>query len=351
VVAYAEAKIAGTITSPVFWILATLFGVIGFAGPTLAGLPAALRSPAIRRLTSTWLALSLLVASFVPFLLFTHKGGSQNFFVYYGICAACILSAQGLVVMWDRAQPLTRRELTLGALGFVAWLVVLVAAAVLPNTLSSHPSIGPAYALWIGLPVLVAVGLGLVAVRSRRRRAAWALAAVSSVIAVGLLDTPLHTGSYIVPRVRDGRTLYSRDSPQLRGLTPGLQAALTWIRTHTPTNAVIAVNNVYSNAAQTSPDYYYYSAFGERRSFLEGWEDTIAAADETNPQLTPFPGRYWLNTAVFGAGNTSALAVMRRRYGVRYLFVDHVHGSAAPGIARLGRVVFANPSATVYQVG
>jgi hypothetical protein len=151
--------------------------------------------------------------------------------------------------------------------------------------------------------------------------------------------------------VRDGRPLSSHDSPQLRGLTPGLQAALAWIRTHTPTNAVIAVNNVYSNAAQTASDYYYYSAFGERRSFLEGWEDTIAAADESDPRLTPFPARYWLNTAVFGAGNAQALAVLRRRYGVRYLLVDHDHGGAAPGVARLGRVVFANPSATVYQVG
>jgi hypothetical protein len=175
--------------------------------------------------------------------------------------------------------------------------------------------------------------------------------AVGAIVLVGALDTPLHTGVLIVPRLRAGKPLYARDSVENRGLTPGLQPALTWVRAHVPTGAVLAVNNQYSDPNRRVPTYYYYSAFGERRVFLEGWVDTIAAAGMPSFSITPFPLRYWLNTAVFGAADMAALHVMETRFGVRYLFVDRAHGPDDPHLGRLARAVFSNPSAVIYRVG
>jgi hypothetical protein len=292
----------------------------------------------------------LLVSSLVPFFFLNHKGGSQNFFTYYGLCAACVLSAQGLAVVWDRARPLPPRRARLLAAFGVEWLGALVAAAVLPYLVAARPRPGPLYALWLGLPAVVVASLWIWAIRARAWRGTLQAMAVGAVVLVGALDTPLHTGHFIVSGLRSRQTLYASDSPLAQGLTPGLQRALAWIREHTPSDAVIAVNNQFSDAHRQSPDYYYYSAFGERRIFIEGWQDTIPAADLSDPRITPFPDRLRLNDAVFYAADPRALKIIRRDFGVRYLLVDRVHGPVNPRLASLARVVLSNPGATVYRV-
>jgi hypothetical protein len=253
-------------------------------------------------------------------------------------------------MIWDRSQPLPRHGSKTLAASAVTWLGVLIAAAVVPYVVAGRPRLGPLYVLWLGLPLAVVAFLWVAAARSRTQRGMLRVMAIGALLLVGLLDTPLHTGNFVVPPVRAGRHLYASDSPDARGLTAGLQQALAWIRRHTPTNAVLAVNNQFSDSNRQSPDYYYYSAFGERRVFLEGWVDTIPAADLRDPRMTPFPERLRLNNAVFYVGDARALRVLQRDYGVRYLLVDRIHGPVNPRLARLASAVFANPSATVYAV-
>jgi hypothetical protein len=346
VIQYAESRLSAT-GSPLFWVLASVVGVVGFCGATLAGIPAALAGGELRRARSTTLLIALLIASFGPFLFLSHKGGSQNFFTYYGLAAASVLSAQGLVWLWDRARPVPARTLILAALG---WLGVLLAAAILPYGLLSSPSAGPLYALWLGLPLLVVACLLVLAWRRRPWRPALLLMAAGAVVLVGVLQTPLTTTHDLISALRVRSTPYPRDSPIGEGLTPDLQRALAWIRGHTPTSAVIAVNNQYSDSVRHAPTYYYYSAFGERRVFIEGWENTIPAANLTDPAITPFPYRLALNNAVFYNADPRALAVMTHRFGVSYLLVDRAHGPVQPRLAALGRVVYANPGAIVYRV-
>jgi hypothetical protein len=176
-----------------------------------------------------------------------------------------------------------------------------------------------------------------------------ALAAAIAFVLVGVLDTPLQSTPLLVSALRAGSTPYARDSPLSEGLTPGLQQALAWIRTNTPASAVLAVNNQSSSRAGLIPTYYYYSAFAQRRVFLEGWTDTIPAS--TLPYgAVAFPGRLALNDAVFLHADRRALGVMERSFGVGYLLVDRVHGPLQPRLATLGRVVFANQAAIVYRV-
>jgi hypothetical protein len=350
VIQFSEGRLASAVGHPIFWLGASVVGLIGFCGATLAGVPAALASRKLRPARSTTLLMGLLVASLVPFFLLNHKGGSQNFFTYYGLCAACILSSQGLALMWDRAQPVPPRRARLFAALGAGWLGTLIAAAVLPYVGGGSPRPGLLYALWLGLPLAVVASLCVAAIRSRARRATLLVMAVGAAVLVGALDTPLHTGHFIASGLRSRDALYASDSPIARGLTPGLGRALAWIRDHTPDTAVIAVNNQFSDASRQSPDYYYYSAFGERRVFLEGWQDTIPAADLLDPRITPFPDRLRLNDAVFYAADARALRTMRRDFGVRYLLVDRLHGPVNPRLDSLAQVVLTNPGATVYRV-
>ena len=85
VVEYAESRLSAS-GSPLFWVAASVVGILGFCGATLAGIPAALAGGELRRTRSTALLIALLIASLGPFLLLSHKGGSQNFFTYYGLC-------------------------------------------------------------------------------------------------------------------------------------------------------------------------------------------------------------------------------------------------------------------------
>jgi hypothetical protein len=223
---------------------------------------------------------------------------------------------------------------------------------VVPYGLSTSPPEGRLLALWLGLPAVVVAGLLVAAWRRPPRRAALVATALVVAVVNGALDTPLHVGDVVVRPLLHGRSLYAHDTPDGRGLTPALLQGLTWEREHLPVSAVIAVNNQFSDRGLTSADYYYYSAFGERRVFLEGWYDTVAAANLANPDQIPssFRPRLLLNDAVFWTGSRTALGVMERRYGVGYLLFDLAHGPVPPDLSQLGHVIFHNRGMILARV-
>jgi hypothetical protein len=188
--------------------------------------------------------------------------------------------------------------------------------------------------------------------RERRWEAFFAVAVTA--IAIGALDLPLDQGPNAIDRLRNGAPLYNvRET----GLSRDLYQGLTWIRRNTSTDAVLAVNNYRErNPAYRGATYFYYSAFAERRVFLEGWLFTVASWNilgekALTSKRIPFPRRYRLNEAVFKRADPDALNVLVREYGVRYLVADKVQGTFTPALARLGRVAYTNPAVTVYAVG
>lgn len=134
------------------------------------------------------------------------------------------------------------------------------------------------------------------------------------------------------------------DGPTHQGMSAQLYSGLLWVRDHTPTCAVFAVNNHYLEAHARDPRYFYYSAFAERRVFLESWEYP-AHWDKAQP----FPARMALNTAATQDGQSAALRQLGRE-GVRYALIDNTHGSGAPEPASVSRLVFANPALAVYEL-
>jgi hypothetical protein len=121
---------------------------------------------------------------------------------------------------------------------------------------------------------------------------------------------------------------------------------------HSPIGAVVAVSNHWVNPQKTDAREYYYSAFSEREIFVEAYDPArfgitpgVTIAADRN-----FAYRQRLNDAVFNQADAAALAILTRQYGVRYLFIDRIHGTVDPDVLHLGRVVFTNQDAIIVEV-
>ena len=139
-------------------------------------------------------------------------------------------------------------------------------------------------------------------------------------------------------------------------LTKPLLEGLRWLRGHTGVNDIIAVNfNDYPQPEKEK--YWYYSAFSERRIFLEGTYNTKEQVDwnyiyHQDPGHIPFADRRRLLDDFFSRGRDDALAVLARRYGVRYVFVDkrwRPRDSAPLDSEGLIRV-FSSPQVDIFKI-
>jgi hypothetical protein len=192
-----------------------------------------------------------------------------------------------------------------------------------------------------------------IAARGERRREL-VFTFVIAAMTIGALDVPLDQGPNAIDRLRRGVAFSNGGGT---GLSRDLYRGLSWIRENTSTDAVLAVNNaIERNGGYHAATYFYYSAFAERRVFLEGWLFTgqswnILGRGATTSQRMPFPRRERLNRAVFERADAAALKILVRNYGVRYLVDDKLQGKATRTLGRLGRVAYSNPAVTIYAVG
>jgi hypothetical protein len=303
------------------------------------------------------LLVCLALAGAAPFLLFTHYGFSQVFFMEYGLVAVAPLAADALLWIWSalRARATLAR---LAVLGSACLAAVSMAAFAVPRWLDA--SIARQNGLFsaidlvlAGVAALVLARLGL---RRRRATAVWLYAAAALTV-VALAAKPLTTVSPAVSRLAAAEPLYSQTG---NGLTADLARGLAWVRNHTDPHVVVAVNNyrdgsLYWATGWRTPDDYYYTAFGERRTFLEGWVYAQRAFDIGEAGVfagrkVPFPQRLALNEAIFQQADRRAFAYVVGRWHVRYLFVDRVHNWATPWLGYLALPVFCSRDAIVYAV-
>jgi hypothetical protein len=130
---------------------------------------------------------------------------------------------------------------------------------------------------------------------------------------------------------------------------------LDWIRDETPDDSVVAVNNQWIDPGNQAPLEFIYSAFTERRVFLEGWGYSQRTRElgltGTAGGANPFQDRLDLNEAAFD-GDAHALETLARDYGVRYLIVDRLNGTPVDldALRRSARVVYDVPEAVVFEL-
>lgn len=337
-----------------------LTGVTGILGGAALVLPAlgilwVLRERGLSlRPAEAWL-LALFVTALGAFAVFGHIALSQAYFLNYGYIAGCVLGAQGMLLAIDRVCAGDRdRLIRLAALAIAAVAVVAFVALLVdpfPETLSLS-QLGLIY----GVAALVVVALAIVGHRVLGLTGAGVVGlAAMLTIALGLLNTPFDAGVPVARKLDADQKLHASDTPPVRGMTDELYEGLLWVRDNSGSDDVIAVNNHWVDDPELISSYFYYTAFAERRAFLESWRYTYESAEiglesvDSGEEL-PYPGLRALNDAVFLRGDQEAVGTLEADYGVDYLLVDRLHGSVSPRLRLLGPPLYENEALTVYGV-
>ncbi len=295
------------------------------------------------------LLLCMFAASLPPFVLIAVPGDSEAYFVVYGFLAASVVSAAGVTAV-TRGLRLDRAELLRPGLVCAAGVLVVIVGLWIDR---SPLALLPAYGL---LACILALTTWMLRARVRvvTARPLRGLL-VLGVIVVISLSVVAESFERIAPTIDSwlhGAPGYEASgSESHRGMTADLWRGLVWLRDHTRSADVIAVNN-HDIGSSGSSRYFYYSAFSERRVFLESWDYTPQGYQHLSlgKTETPFPGLLALNDAAVLQASPAAISVLYDRYGVRYVVIDRLHGPASPGLSRVRHVVFANPDVTIFSV-
>ncbi len=120
-------------------------------------------------------------------------------------------------------------------------------------------------------------------------------------------------------------------------------AAQRWIESNTSTNAVIAVN-LFADEAPELSRRCDYSAFAERRMFLEG--DHSQRGRDPNELFF----RRKLLVDVFRNGNVSSLKLLREQYKVTHLVVDNSDGVSVKLPDEALTPIFKNGTVKIYSI-
>ncbi len=293
------------------------------------------------------LLLAMFVAGAVAYLTLGAPGGVEGVFLVYGYIAMAPVAAMGLVSLWNDAPRDARRKLAGACVVVLAWGLVMAASAQV-LTLTGVVRDGW-YLLAYGL---LATGIALIvyryaghfapAVSSRPGRV---LACCIPLLGVLGLVKPLTLAGVGAWKTVSHQQISTPDSAKSYGMTTALYRGLLWVRAHTAPCDVLAVNNHLEAVGSRTSLYFYYSAFTERRVYLESW---FYSPNGTR-MAQPFPARYRLNTEAVSQGNPAALRKLGEA-GVSYVLVDKTHGGGAPEQRRSGQLVFSNRALDVYRL-
>ncbi len=296
---------------------------------------------------STELLFSVFLVGLAGYVMLGAPGGVEGVFFVYGYIALVPVSALGLVRLWGETPQTVRRGLLRVCAGLFALGVVIAAVS------GSINLTGVAQKAWLVLAYGSVVSAVVLAVWIMQKRyttslsSIWARVAACCIpllLALALVKPVALAGNGAWKTVV-GKPTSLADTNSEYGMTAPLYAGLLWVRTHTTPCDVLAVNNHYDNAAHAESVYFYYSAFSERRVFLESWRYT--AGGQTGG--LPYPGRLALNQRAVAQANPEALRELARK-GVSYVLIDKTHTGGPHEPASVSKLVFSNSALDVYRL-
>lgn len=286
------------------------------------GLLAVPASPSLRRDPVIYMLLGIGLAGTAAVALFSHPGGSQNFFLRNAAPALALGSAVGLVTAWQSTGAVGRRRLV-GALGVGVSVAAVLAWLPWPRTVVPTLVVGVCIA---GL--LLVLGWRMPPLPSGR---AGGLAFVGTVLCVlAVLPAGVHRATSNIPdpapiRAHDARGAFSA----------GQVEAARWLRDHSGRNDVVATNRHCGSLQFSRCDSrrFYVAAYTERRVLVEGWSYTQSWVNSPSVEgvgdvYKPFwdPDRLALNDKFFASPTTDRARALWD-LGVRWLYVDRAAGS------------------------
>lgn len=295
-------------------------------------------------LPSPWLGWlgALTAVAVAAFVTFDHDGVSQLYFLHYGYTAGLVVSAAGLRHM---ALTVAKDHKSLGLLAVL--MGGCVTAVILVILLSQRfiESMTSVKVVVTYTSSLAVVGVIAALVDKRRRDSRttkqWSAAVLGILLVVGLtsIDNPLD--------IAGASRVSGAEASHRAAFDDDFTEAMRWLRFHSDSDEVLAVDNHFHDIDTSR--FYAYSAYSERRVFLESWY--YSSERRSVPEGSqPFSERLELNRSVFINHDREALEQMISRWGVRYLIHDKARGYASERWWSLGTIVFENGAATVVRV-
>lgn len=327
-----------------FGMLAPLLGLVGLVAIRGWRLPAA-----------NMLLVCMGVTAIGAFTVLTSPGSSasEQYFLLYGYVALIPLSALGVVECWaavpgDRTAKLRRLALGCGVL-----LLAVAGAALILRTFEEPLPSGALVAggLIAVIALGVAVGIGLWRFPVGHRVTGIIGLAIPLLLFVAFLDFPIDTGSRLSDRWSNGDRAWHESAPgEEAGMTTQLREGLLWVRDNTPDSAVVASNNVFISPGFAR--YFYYAAFGERPTYIGGWQYSERGFVELEGKPVPPELVERVQTSWAAAVGVPAGLEALRADGVDYLIVDKLNGQYAD-TAKLDEQLkpsFSNDAVAVYAL-
>jgi len=286
------------------------------------------------------------------YLLVGHPGSSNQYFVRTAFAFGVILSAWGFAEVAERANLSRRAAVGLAGGAAVVASVLTGIQLVFPARVRTAPAYDPLLPLlgWTGaLAALAAGGAALWLLLARRvpaMRGRGAAVLLTGVLVAGAPGLVLDAAA--AERYPNGGAYPVVPMPASR------VAAARWVREHSDPDDVIATNvqcravvNGWCDART-----FWLSAYAERSVLVEGWAFAPRMVGQPQGPYAPFwdPRRLAVNDAAFTAPTVTGLALLRDRYGVRWLVVDREVGAESPDLAELAEPRFDNDRLAVYRL-
>lgn len=285
-----------------------------------------------------WLLGGIVVAAWLPFLLMSHNGYSQYYFIYGAMPFGAVLWGWIVAIVVGHHRRRSQGFLAAVALGMLlAWFGSMIPKSAWPSTNDQ----------WLRelqtflLPSLAGVGLlilvGFLGHRFRSR-APWAVG-----VALGLL-----LGAMMVPYLTASAP--SRPSPvdelvAARSLAEG-EAAL-WIQDNVGLYDLMATNSACTNEAEScNTKRWWISGLGGRRVFVEGWGYTPDGADgRVDSSNSPD-----VNFAAFARPSDETIGAIMDR-GVEWMVVESLGEQfPEPDLSRWGDLAYKNDLVEIYRL-
>jgi hypothetical protein len=331
------------------WILPLLAGVPVIAACLFAPLLGALWMLRRHRPTPSTVALPcmLFTAGVLAYVTLGAPGGVEGVFLVYGYVALAPVAAMGLIRLWEDAPGDARLKLGWACVAVLS-LALALAASLQALSLTGRArdaAYAIAYGLVIGGIIFAADSCARLFAPTVRAYSTRVLACCIPLLGVLGLVKPITLAGVGAWKTLRHQQIATRDSASSYGMTAALYRGLLWVRGHTTSCDVLAVNNHRESAHTKTSLYFYYSAFTERRVYLESWYYTPNGTRLADP----FPQRLRLNTEAVSDGSAGALRRLARA-GVSYVLIDKTHGGGAVAARSVGRLVFANSALDVYRL-
>lgn len=282
------------------------------------------------------------------YLAFDPVVAAELYFREFGYFALVLLAAGGLADFVTKT-PKDAWGGVAGACGVVFILGLVVATGLLEAPFVRHAELAwdtVMYTLVAAVVVLSARRLHKYFAPVVSSRFGGILACCIPVIGVLGLMRPVVNVALGAKAVIFDQAMALKNSETTYGINVPLYQGLVWVRTHTRVCDVLAVNNHSEGPATGNFEAFTaYSAFTERRIFLESWGNTIGGIGGGEP----FPRKRALNDSAVVQGNPVALRRLARE-GVSYVLIDKTHGGGAPEPSSVSHLVFSNGALDVYHL-